>query len=221
MSDGRRRGRLAWGGVLHELGDDIDVEAGNAATVTRAAHTNHATLITPIKSGQSRCALISPRLLPAPPLSLMADRQFINRKATPIKRIDGEAFTRRDIQFDLLHFIFADDTQAFTDPWQDADKLTFANLYINTLLKSSKISKSLKDKMLESPIFSQDFAKLALLANVGRINSTQACSSTHSSTRSHSHSQRQSSPKCAQLSAHTTPFQRYSIQKAISKTHPA
>ena len=33
----------------------------------------------------------------------------------------------------------------------------------------------MKDKMHETPAFSVEFAKLALLTNVGRINTTMAC----------------------------------------------
>ena len=35
----------------------------------------------------------------------------------------------------------------------------------------------LRDKMTETPEFGTDFAKISLLANVGRINTTMACAS--------------------------------------------
>ena len=108
-----------------------------------------------------------------------ASRHHVNRKATPIKRPDGEAFTRQDIQYDFLGFIFSDEFKVFTDvrasDVQSDSKVTFGELYVNTLLRSSKCSKALREKMYESRSFSLDFAKVALLANVGRINSTQAC----------------------------------------------
>jgi Ino eighty subunit 1 len=110
-----------------------------------------------------------------------ASRPSISRKMTPIRRADGEAFTRQDIQFDFLNHVFSDESKVFTDPYsqdQSYSRLTFGELYVGTLLQSSKCSKALRDKMLESPPFALDFAKLALLANVGRINSTQACEPT-------------------------------------------
>jgi Ino eighty subunit 1 len=101
------------------------------------------------------------------------------RKASVIKRADGEAFTRQDVQHDLLNYIFSDDSKVFSElKTQDTkaeQKLTFGELYVNTLIRSSKCSKPLRDKILENRTFSRDFAKVALLVNVGRINSTQAC----------------------------------------------
>lgn len=120
----------------------------------------------------------------APPPAVAAaepNRSLVARKIIPIKRADGEAFTRQDIQLDFLHHIFSDDSKVFTElrgqDLQAEPKLTFGELYVNTLIRSSKCSKALRDKMFESRSFSLDFAKLALLANVGRINSTQACTS--------------------------------------------
>src|ERR1700742_5231263 len=107
-----------------------------------------------------------------------ASRPSISRKMTAIKRADGEVFSRQDIQYDFLSYVFSDETKAFTDDQfrdQSQSKSTFGELYVNTLIQSSKCSKALRDKMLESRPFALDFAKLALLANVGRINSTQAC----------------------------------------------
>jgi len=110
-------------------------------------------------------------------MSAEAPRTGISRKMTPIRRADGEAFTRQDIQYDFLSAVFSDDSRAFSDAQghdQALPHLTFAELYVKCLIHSSKCSKVLRDKMLESGPFALDFAKLALLANVGRINSTQA-----------------------------------------------
>ncbi|EPQ60896.1 hypothetical protein GLOTRDRAFT_135495 [Gloeophyllum trabeum ATCC 11539] len=97
-----------------------------------------------------------------------------------IKHVDGEPLTRADIQYDLLFNIFDDRNAAFTDPYRTlhghppGTKVTFRDLYVNALLQSPRCSKGLRDKMLESPAFGTDFAKIALLANVGRINTTMA-----------------------------------------------
>lgn len=83
--------------------------------------------------------------------------------------------TRQDVQYDLLDCIFSDSSRVFTDPANSLNKLTFSELYVNALNQSTKCSKVLKDKMKETPAFAIEFAKISLLANVGRINTTMAC----------------------------------------------
>ena len=78
--------------------------------------------------------------------------------------------------------MFEDQHAVFTDPYKSAtdgqsNKLTFRDLYVNALINSPRSSKVLRDKMTESPEFGTDFAKISLLANVGRINTTMACAS--------------------------------------------
>ncbi|KAF9480046.1 hypothetical protein BDN70DRAFT_833438 [Pholiota conissans] len=100
---------------------------------------------------------------------------YHSRKALPIKRNDAEPLSREDVQFDLLDYIFSDTRAVFTDPNSGSDsKVTFGNLYVSALYTSSKCSKVLKEKMVETPAFSIEFAKIALLTNVGRINTTMA-----------------------------------------------
>ncbi|EJC98709.1 uncharacterized protein FOMMEDRAFT_161538 [Fomitiporia mediterranea MF3/22] len=84
--------------------------------------------------------------------------------------------TRQDIQYDLLEYIFTDQTKAFTDqrPGNASKKICFKDLYIGALFQSSKCSKVLKDKMKETPAFAAELGKISLLANVGRINTTMA-----------------------------------------------
>ena len=53
--------------------------------------------------------------------------------------------------------------------------VNFCDLYVNALFNSTKCSKVLKDKMVDTPEFAIEFAKIALLPNVGRINTTMAC----------------------------------------------
>lgn len=108
----------------------------------------------------------------------MPSPQYLGRKTLPIKRADAEPLTREDIQYDLLFYIFADPTKAFVDYMAPGQPLVnFCDLYVNALFNSSKCSKVLKDKMVETPEFAIEFAKIALLTNVGRINTTMACKS--------------------------------------------
>lgn len=107
------------------------------------------------------------------------------RAPLALKRADGECLTRADIQYDVLHAIFSDRTPAFTDAYHtvpkpnEPPKLCFRDLYIKTLKHSPKASKALKDKMNELPLFADDFAMLAMLVNVGRINTTMSCAFLH------------------------------------------
>ncbi|SPO20257.1 related to IES1 - Subunit 1 of the INO80 chromatin remodeling complex [Ustilago trichophora] len=59
-------------------------------------------------------------------------------------------------------------------PQPGAEKLTFKELYIESLLNSSKCTKSMRDKILADEEYAEDFAKVCLLVNVGRINTTLA-----------------------------------------------
>ncbi|KAF8973755.1 hypothetical protein BDZ97DRAFT_1647620, partial [Flammula alnicola] len=100
---------------------------------------------------------------------------YLSRKALPIKRNDAEPLTREDVQFDLLNYLFTDRHAVFTNPNSGkGDKVTFGDLYVSALYTSSKCSKVLKEKMVETPAFSIEFAKISLLTNVGRINTTMA-----------------------------------------------
>ncbi|KAF8845263.1 hypothetical protein BDN67DRAFT_961559 [Paxillus ammoniavirescens] len=100
---------------------------------------------------------------------------YLSRKALPIKRNDAEPLTREDVQFDLLRHIFSDTKTVFTSQVPgSSSKVHFCDLYVNALYHSSKCSKVLKDKMIETPAFAVELAKISLLTNVGRINTTMA-----------------------------------------------
>ncbi|KAJ7275305.1 hypothetical protein B0H12DRAFT_1227811 [Mycena haematopus] len=90
-----------------------------------------------------------------------------------IEHADGEPITRSELQFALLTHIFADETKVFSDPASGPDKLSFRDLYVNAILRSSKAKSVLKEK-LALPTFATDFAMLALLTNVGRIAATMS-----------------------------------------------
>ncbi len=106
------------------------------------------------------------------------------RKTLAVKHQDGEPLTRVDLQFDLLYHLFSDTRAAFTDPYTTirgdpaGTKVNFRDLYVNTLLHSPRCSKVSRDKLLQNPEFADEFAKISLLSNIGRINTTMACESS-------------------------------------------
>src|ERR1700742_264478 len=101
------------------------------------------------------------------------------RKTIALKRADGEPLTRADLQYDVLYNIFKDTHNVFTAPYPADNtapaKLCFRELYLKTILHSPKATKVLTDKMNESALFAEDFGMLALLVNVGRVNTTMSC----------------------------------------------
>ncbi|KAI0001778.1 hypothetical protein BJV77DRAFT_1063176 [Russula vinacea] len=114
---------------------------------------------------------------------------FARRKAFAIKHQEAEPLTRRDLQYDFLYHIFAAQERVFTDPTLSspskedgvggggtgtgtAGTVTFRDLYVHALMSSPRCSKALREKMQETPEFATDFAKMSLLANVGRVNTT-------------------------------------------------
>ncbi|PCH33506.1 hypothetical protein WOLCODRAFT_129794 [Wolfiporia cocos MD-104 SS10] len=109
------------------------------------------------------------------PQQVTTPPQYLGRKTLPIKRGDAEPLTREDLQYALLYHIFADRTCAFVDYLAPGKPVVnFCDLYVNALYNSSKCSKVLKEKMVETPAFAIEFAKISLLTNVGRINTTMA-----------------------------------------------
>ena len=102
----------------------------------------------------------------------------------PLKPPDGAPLLRRVLQWDALETIFTSYEPRFTPP-SYPDETTplfpperdwsFAELYLDCIANSSKANRNLKDKMGESTAFAVNFAKLCLLINVGRINTTLAC----------------------------------------------
>lgn len=74
--------------------------------------------------------------------------------------------TREDVQYDLLQYIFADNTAVFTPQTPGPpNKITFRDLYVNALYYSNKCSKVLKEKMVETPEFGVELAKISILTS--------------------------------------------------------
>lgn len=121
-------------------------------------------------------------------LTFFSSPQGPYRKSLAIKHLDGEPLTRKDIQYDLLYYLFSNTEAVFTDPHPTVHgglagtKVTFRDLYVNSLAHSSKCSKVTRDKLLDTPDFGVEFSKISLLSNVGRINTTMACASVSYAT---------------------------------------
>ncbi|KAI0408160.1 hypothetical protein F4802DRAFT_455134 [Xylaria palmicola] len=95
-------------------------------------------------------------------------------KMRHLKKEDGEPLWRRDIQYDFLRAVFDDGTKVFTNSYEpnNAEKQSFADLYIDTMARSSKTSKVLRDKLLSDREAAKGMAMVCLLVNVGRMNTT-------------------------------------------------
>lgn len=100
-------------------------------------------------------------------------------KIRHLKKEDGEPLWRRDIQYDFLRAVFDDDNKVFTNSYEPIgdgkEKQSFADLYIDTMARSSKTSKVLRDKLLSDREAAKSMAMVCLLVNVGRMNTTLNC----------------------------------------------
>ncbi|KAI0082193.1 hypothetical protein K474DRAFT_1612014, partial [Panus rudis PR-1116 ss-1] len=103
-----------------------------------------------------------------------------NKRNFAVKHSDGEPLSRADLQYDLLYYLFADTKAVFTDPFPTirgeppGTKVTFRDLYLNAIIQSPRTTKVTKDKLTDNVLFGNEFAKISLLSNIGRINTTMA-----------------------------------------------
>lgn len=95
-----------------------------------------------------------------------------NRKMTPLKKKDGEALWRRDIQYDFLDAVFSDENKVFTNRYNDFQLDTFAKVYLDYMAHSTKCSKILSDRLTGDRKVGIKIAMVCLLVNLGRINTT-------------------------------------------------
>ncbi|KHN95778.1 uncharacterized protein MAM_06390 [Metarhizium album ARSEF 1941] len=94
-------------------------------------------------------------------------------KIRHLKKEDGEPLWREDIQYDFLKAVFDNEQKVFTNSYDhDIGKQCFADLYIDTMSRSSKTSKVLRDKLLSDRDAAKGMAMVCLLVNVGRMNTT-------------------------------------------------
>lgn len=94
-------------------------------------------------------------------------------KVRHLKKDDGEPLWRVDIQHDFLKAVFDNEKAVFTNSWEPTKpKQCFADLYIDTMSRSSKTSKVLRDKLLSDREAAKGMAMVCLLVNIGRMNTT-------------------------------------------------
>lgn len=94
-------------------------------------------------------------------------------KIRHLKKEDGQPLWRRDIQYDFLKAVFEDPRAVFTNSYEPSKpKQCFADLYIDTMSRSSKTSKVLRDKLLSDRDAAKSMAMVCLLVNIGRMNTT-------------------------------------------------
>lgn len=133
-------------------------------------------------------------------------------KIRHLKKDDGEPLWRKDIQYDFLKAIFENDQKVFTNSYEPdtIGKQCFADLYIDTMSRSTKCSKVLRDKLLSDRAAAVCMAMVCLLVNIGRMNTTLNCESAPvpSSSSPPLTTHQQSSPRCELSSAPTTPSRR-------------
>lgn len=97
-------------------------------------------------------------------------------KIRHLKKEDGEPLWRVDIQYDFLKAVFDNEKRVFTNSYEpNKPKQTFADLYIDTMSRSSKTSKVLRDKLLSDREAAKNMAMVCLLVNIGRMNTTLNC----------------------------------------------
>ncbi|KAK3955357.1 hypothetical protein QBC32DRAFT_43341 [Pseudoneurospora amorphoporcata] len=95
-------------------------------------------------------------------------------KIKHLKKDDGEPLWRKDIQYDFLKAVFDNELKVFTNSYEPdkIGKQCFADLYIDTMSRSSKTSKVLRDKLLSDREAAKGMAMVCLLVNIGRMNTT-------------------------------------------------
>ncbi|WEW61318.1 adenylate kinase domain-containing protein [Emydomyces testavorans] len=97
---------------------------------------------------------------------------YSGNKIRHLKKDDGIPLWRKDIQYDFLKYVFDDKTACFTRFPEGDKNLTFADLYLDTMAKSSKTSKVLKEKLQHDKPAALNMAMVCLLVNFGRMNTT-------------------------------------------------
>lgn len=94
----------------------------------------------------------------------------------------GEPLLRNDLQFEVLTAIFNDREIRFRAPLDPSKPpgsppvyLTFDQLFLEALLSGNRTNAAMRQKLIDHRDFGTNFCKLALLINIGRINTTLSC----------------------------------------------
>ncbi|ANZ76650.1 BA75_04244T0 [Komagataella pastoris] len=120
-------------------------------------------------------------------------QQLATAKAKNLKKPDGEPLLRKDIRFEFLMHLFINNYRIFTndgnlklpsffykykDPESgeilehDGRRLNFFELYLATLLKSDRLSKTLRQRIDEDINYALCVVCICFLVNFGRFNTT-------------------------------------------------
>lgn len=102
---------------------------------------------------------------------------YSGNKIRHLKKEDGIPLWRKDIQFAFLRAVFEDPTPAFHSASDGTPGHTFAEIYVDAMVRSSKTSKILKEKLATDQSAAMNMAMICLLVNVGRMNTTLNCGS--------------------------------------------
>jgi len=97
---------------------------------------------------------------------------YSGSKIRHIKKPDGVPLWRKEIQYAFLNEVVSDETRCFTRLSDGQKECTFAEIYIDSMARSSKTSKILKDRLHVDKPAAQNMAMICLLVNVGRMNTT-------------------------------------------------
>ncbi|KAK2809776.1 hypothetical protein FQN49_008587, partial [Arthroderma sp. PD_2] len=97
---------------------------------------------------------------------------YSGNKIRHLKKDDGIPLWRKDIQHRFLRNVFEDTTPVFTRLSDGKGGLSFADIYIDAMARSSKTSKVLKDKLISDKPAAINMAMVCLLVNFGRMNTT-------------------------------------------------
>ena len=103
------------------------------------------------------------------------DGHSVTGKIRHLKKEDGEPLWRKDIQYDFLKAVFDNEQKVFTNSYEPERMQCFADLYVDTMSRSSKTSKVLRDKLLTDREAAKGMAMVCLLVNIGRMNTTLNC----------------------------------------------
>ena len=97
---------------------------------------------------------------------------YSGSKIRHIKKPDGIPLWRKEIQYAFLHEVVHDETLCFTRLGSTTPDASFADVYIESMARSSKTSKLLKDRLHVDKAAARNMAMICLLVNVGRMNTT-------------------------------------------------
>ena len=127
--------------------------------------------------------------VPSPHVALTSNsaddhREAILLQASPsthkfaeLAKENGIPLWRKDIHYDFLRAIFENETRVFTRARDGSKGHTFADIYIDALVQSSKTDIALEGLLLSDRKTAVDIATMALLINVGRVGENISCKS--------------------------------------------